>query len=226
MVSTPERAAAPALPPQVGRPPSEAQLASFEPVVLQLPASWTLTDEEFIELSQENPGWDFETTEEGALLIMAGEGEATSAAGAELMGQLWYWNRRRRGGQVRGPSGACRLTSKLRMVPDASWTSNERYAERDDGYGGLLFAACPELIIEIRSGSDNLSRQQEKMETWRRQGARLGWLVDPQTESVWVYRAGVEAPEELVRPASLSGEDVCEGLVVELADVWAVLPQD
>ena len=79
---------------------------------------------------------------------------------------------------------------------------------------------CPELIVEVRSQSDDLTQQQGKMERWIRYGALLGWLVDPQEETVWVYRPGVE-PERLERPDEVGGEDVCEGLVVNFGRIWS-----
>lgn len=57
------------------------------------------------------------------------------------------------------------------------------------------------------------------MERWIRYGALLGWLVDPQSEAVWIYRPGKD-PEQMQRPDELQGEDVCEGLVVSVARIW------
>ena len=42
-------------------------------------------------------------------------------------------------------------------------------------------------------------------------GVRLGWLIDPYQELVWIYRADGSV-EQLDRPEALSGEDVCVGL--------------
>ena len=57
------------------------------------------------------------------------------------------------------------------------------------------------------------------MTEWIANGALLGWLVDPYREVVEVYRPGAEV-EVLDRPDSLNGEDVCDGLIVDLAPVW------
>ena len=51
-------------------------------------------------------------------------------------------------------------------------------------------------------------------------GVQLGWLVDPLEQTVWIYRPNQE-PEQLERPATLYGEDVLEGLEVDMAEVWA-----
>lgn len=225
MVSTPEKPAAASplaesggwdlLPGEPGTIP--------QPICIRLPAVWKLTDEAYIELSQNNAPWKFETTEDGALLIMVGESWETSALGAELIVDIGLWNRIARGGHVLGPSGAARMANRLIMIPDVSWVSNERMDRQDLDYDGVLLGICPEFVIEIRSPSDDLEDQQTKMERWMRYGAMLGWLVDPQEESVWIYRPGQE-PEQVQRPDQLSGEDVCVGLTVNLAPVW--LPRE
>ena len=81
------------------------------PICIRLPESWEMTDLAFIELSQNNEPWMFETTEEGSLLIMVGEAPETSS-------DLGSWNHRNRlsacgtanakstTGWVLGPPGA------------------------------------------------------------------------------------------------------------------------
>ena len=52
-------------------------------------------------------------------------------------------------------------------------------------------------------------------------GARLGWLIDAYNDKVWIYREGQDQPEELNRPAELSGENVLPGLIIDMARIWA-----
>ena len=104
------------------------------------------------------------------------------------------------------------------MSPDAAWLSPKRadtVLEDQQGY----WPVCPDFVLEVRSPSDRLSAQQEKLQRWIEYGARLGWLIDPEGEAVWVYREGAE-PEQLERPSELSGGEVLAGLVVELDRVW------
>ena len=56
------------------------------------------------------------------------------------------------------------------------------------------------------------------MEEYRECGARLGWLIDPWSRQVEIYRPGREV-EVLDGPNSLSGEDVLPGLTVDLAGI-------
>jgi Uma2 family endonuclease len=46
-------------------------------------------------------------------------------------------------------------------------------------------------------------------------GIRLGWLIDPKTKKVEIYRAG-QPVEVLESPVTLSGEDVPPGFVLDL----------
>ena len=192
----------------------------IEPLCLRLPGVWKLTEEAFIELSDLNPIWQIETTEEGELLIMPGEGMATSEIGIEIATDLAIWNRLERQGTVLGASGAVRHSERHIMIPDVSWISREREESAKAQVDTILVPTCPEFVVEIRSRGQSLTKQREKMEQWLRHGALLGWLVDPQEGSVWIYRPDTE-PQRSERPEELSGEDVCEGLVVDFARIWA-----
>ncbi len=74
-------------------------------------------------------------------------------------------------------------------------------------------------IVEIVSPSDQLHRQQEKMELWLSYGVRLGWLIDPFTSTAHIYRPD-RPPEVLKRPDTLSGEAVLRGFTADLTLIW------
>jgi Uma2 family endonuclease len=50
-------------------------------------------------------------------------------------------------------------------------------------------------------------------------GAKLGWLIDPQQHRVEIYRSGL-AVEVLDNPTKLSGENILSGFVLQLNRVW------
>lgn len=50
-------------------------------------------------------------------------------------------------------------------------------------------------------------------------GVRLAWLIDPLERHVYIYRAG-GSTETLENPATVSGEDVLPGFVLDLTEVW------
>jgi len=50
-------------------------------------------------------------------------------------------------------------------------------------------------------------------------GVRLGWIINPQDQTVEVYRLGQE-PVVLSAPTELSDEDVLPGFTLDLTSIW------
>ena len=75
-------------------------------------------------------------------------------------------------------------------------------------------------MVELRSKTDLLPKLQEKMQEYMDNGARLGWLVDPQNKRVEIYRMG-RSLEVLEQSSTLSGEDVILGFTLPLKRIWA-----
>ena len=199
-------------------PPNEF---GFECIVLRLPEEWKLTEEAFLELGELNEGWTFETTADGELVIMPGTGRENSKRAAEILADVVFWSRAGGEGESHPGDGTVRHPDGVMRSPDVAWISPERVNQRQEGYDGLLIPVCPDFIVEIRSRSDSVARQQDKMKQWMVYGARLGWLIDAYNDKVWIYREGQNEPEELNRPAQLSGENVLPGLIINMARIWA-----
>ncbi len=100
-------------------------------------------------------------------------------------------------------------------MPDVSWVKSERWdaltRQQQDGYPPL----CPDFVVELRSPTDSLEELQTKMQEYMDNGARLGWLINPQDRQVEIYHPGQET-EVLQSPPSLSGEGVLSGFVLSL----------
>jgi Uma2 family endonuclease len=58
----------------------------------------------------------------------------------------------------------------------------------------------------------------EKMQEYIDNGVRLGWLIDPKTKQVEIYRPGQDV--EVLHPTTVSGEDVLPGFELNLNKVW------
>jgi Uma2 family endonuclease len=71
----------------------------------------------------------------------------------------------------------------------------------------------------LRSETDSLKKLQEKMAEYRDNGVRLGWPIDPQQQSVEIYRTGQEV-ETIASPISLDGEDVLSGFSLDLRTIF------
>ncbi len=188
------------------------------PLRLQLPAEWTLTDERFFELCALNEGWRIETDAAGGLLIMAPTGPDSSDRSGRIYAQTLVWSDTQFSGRAFESSATFQLPNGDRRMPDAAWISNERLAEIAD-HDEIIWQICPDFVVEVRSATDDLKDQQAKMEMWISQGARLGWLVDPLKESVWVYRPEQE-PERLERPETLTATAIADDLTIDLSRIW------
>jgi Uma2 family endonuclease len=79
---------------------------------------------------------------------------------------------------------------------------------------------CPDLVVELASPSDRLPELRRKMTSYQANGARLGWLLLPETRRVEVWHASSE-PQQLFEVAALSGEPELPGLRLDLAELWA-----
>lgn len=208
--------------------PPKSELASWpltlpppgDPIVLQLPKG-LITDELLIEISDLNEPLHFERSPEGALEISPPPGTPSGRRGGRIFGQILQWSDDEENGEAFPSGSGFSLSIGSARDADSAWVSNERLRNADTDSEGL-WKVCPDLIVEVRSRGQTIRRQQEKMEEWMSAGMRLGWLIDVYTGAgeVWIYRQGDAEPERLECPDSLSGEDVAEGLVVDLARVW------
>ena len=73
-------------------------------------------------------------------------------------------------------------------------------------------------MVELRSTTDSLEKLRAKMKVYVKNGARLGWLLDRKNRKVEISRQGSDV-EILDSPATLSGEDVLPGFVLDLSDI-------
>lgn len=197
-----------------------ALLASLgiAPLTLRLPADWKLTNEKLLELCSLNETVPFEVDETGALILNMPSGHTSEWIAMRFVAALHNWMDEDAGDMVYGSGGLFELPDGNRRVPDAAWVSAARMAGADLFDGDPLQVA-PDLVVEVLSLSDDIERAQAKMNLWLRNGVRLGWLVDPFDQRLWVYRTEAE-PLELERPLEIFDNEVLPGLVVDLRRIW------
>ena len=104
----------------------------------------------------------------------------------------------------------------------AIWVDGERLAKLNPEEKRRFIPLCPDFVIELRSPTDRLSDFQAKMEEYRANGARLGWLIDPETRRVAVYRLATQI-EVLDQPSEVHGDPELPGFTLALERVWQPL---
>ncbi len=81
------------------------------------------------------------------------------------------------------------------------------------------FPGAPDLAVEVVSPSNSSAELHARVADYLASGARLVWVVDPEEETVTVYR-DLLAPRTLLTSDSLTGEDVVPDFRVEVAELF------
>ena len=183
-----------------------------------LELSIELTDEQFFGLCQNHRDYRFERTASGELIIMPPTGSDTGRRNMGVGAQLYLWNRQNNVGVVFDSSSGFKLPNGADRSPDASWVRRERWEALTSEQQEKFAPLCPDFVVELRSPSDSLEKVREKMREYMDNGARLGWLINPQSKQVEIYRPDRDV-EILQSPATLSGEDVLPGFVLDLKGI-------
>ncbi len=180
-----------------------------------------LTDEQFFQLCQQNRDLRFERTAKGEILIMPPTGGETSKRNFEVAVQLGIWNKQSNLGVCFDSNGGFTLPNGATRAPDASWVRRDRWEAFTPEQRERFVPLCPDFVVELRSPSDSLEKVREKMREYMDNGARLGWLLNPQDQQVEIYRPDRDV-EILGNTATLSGEDVLPGFVLELNPIMSL----
>ena len=188
---------------------------------LALRPTLELTDEQFEQICQANRDLKFERTAKGELVIVALTGGETGRRNLNLSGQLWLWNQQTGLGEGFDSSTGFRLPNGAIRSPDAAWVRLERWQALTPDQRKKYVPLCPDFVVELRSASDELMDLQAKMREYLENGLQLGWLLDPETETVEIYRSN-QAVELLEKPVNLSGESILPGFVLALTGILTV----
>ena len=105
------------------------------------------------------------------------------------------------------------------LSPDASWVLKDRLDQFSKEQKGRFLPLCPDFVVELTSPTDRLPRVKAKMQEWMDNGARLGWLIDADRRTIYIYRPD-QKPEEVVEVDHIIGEDPVGGFRLELTDIW------
>ncbi|HEV2356119.1 MAG TPA: Uma2 family endonuclease [bacterium] len=177
-----------------------------------------VTDDELLELSRQNPGYQFERSAKGELIVTPAGMESGRASG-EVVGQLRDWNQSDRPGVVFDSSTGFRMPDGSVLSPDASWVRRDRWDALTIEDRKKLGPFCPDAVFEIRSESNTLAELRDKMRAYLANGARVGVLVDPDRRTVEVYRPGRE-PEMHQDSKTVSLDPELAGFILNLESLF------
>jgi Uma2 family endonuclease len=191
----------------------------MESLSLNVPPAVGLTDEQFYQLCIANEPWQLELTQAGELIIMPPTGGESGIRNSELNMELGLWNRQTKLGKVFDSSTEFKLPSGAYRCPDAAWVKLERWQALTKDEQKRFPPICPDFVIELRSESDVLAKLRLKMREYQDNGASLGWLIDPQTPLVEIYRSQQDVEVlsfSFDNPPQLLGEEILPDFILDL----------
>ena len=156
----------------------------------------------------------------GKVIVMSPSGYESDEVAAEAIRLLGNWVRPRRLGRVAASSAGFRLPNANQDVraPDASFVSAERLRRSPQSFAELV----PDLMIEVKSPTDSLDELEAKISEFLSLGTQVALLINPQTQTVAVYRA--EQPAViLANQDRLTLPDILPGWEFSVAELWPLV---
>ncbi|WP_448573199.1 Uma2 family endonuclease [Trichothermofontia sp.] len=187
-------------------------------LAIALQPTLELTDEQFEEICRHNRDLRLERSARGELIIMPPTGGETGRRNLQLGADLFVWNQQSQLGVAFDSSTGFKLPNGAIRAPDVAWVRRDRWLALTPEQRQKFIPLCPDFAIELRSPSDELAEVRAKMREYQDNGLQLGWLIDPKTQTVEIYRAQ-QAPELVMNPASLSGEPILPGFSLDLTGI-------
>lgn len=193
---------------------------------LELPWDLRLNADQFERVCQANPDAVLELSADGQLIAMTPTGSETGARNGALSFQIYSFTCASRGWQAFDSSTGFRLPDGSVLSPDASLVRLDRWRSLSPELRRTFAPLCPDLVVELASASDEgprgVTALRQKMETYRANGAQLGWLLLPDERAAEIWRADATTSVRLDNVTTLDGGTLFAGLVLDLAPIWDV----
>jgi Uma2 family endonuclease len=103
--------------------------------------------------------------------------------------------------------------------PDLAWVERSRWEALPAQERRKFPPISPDFVLELLSPTDSLYTTREKMAEYMTAGVRLGWLINPENQTVEVYRPG-QSVQILERPTAVADEAVLPGFQLSLEWLW------
>jgi Uma2 family endonuclease len=183
-----------------------------------------MSEDDFFDFCQKNRNLRIERDADKTIKIMEPTGSEGGYTEMEVSSELRNWSKEEKTGITFSPSAGFTMPTGAVRASDASWLTLDKWLALPATDRKKFAHVCPDFIVEVRSESDKLKELKEKMTEWINNGVRLGWLIDPQTQISYIYRA--DGSIDILRgfDRKLSGEDVLKGFELDLA--LLILPEE
>jgi Uma2 family endonuclease len=152
----------------------------------------TIKDLEEVQANLSAAGHDYQLElEEGKIIVMGPSDIVSSEISAEFLRLLGNWVKPRRLGRLFDSAGGFIMPDTNLKAPDVSFVRASRLLQSPRYFGELV----PDLVVEIKSQSDRIKTLEKKILRFIELGAKVGILIDPDAETLTVYRSTGESIE-------------------------------
>ncbi|AFY41287.1 Uma2 family endonuclease [Nostoc sp. PCC 7107] len=176
----------------------------------------TIKDVERLQQNLQEEQHDYQIElQEGHILLMGPSDIESSEIGAQLIFLLKLWVNPRKLGRIFDSSGGFIMPNSDLRAPDVSFVAAARLKRTLRDFAELV----PDLVVEIKSKTDRISKLEEKVKLFLELGARVGMLINPDELTVIVYRLHGEV-EVLAGEDKLTIVELFPGWEVAISELW------
>ena len=176
----------------------------------------TLKDLNQVQTLFSEAGLDYKIElEDGRLSIVGPSDIVSSEISSRLIAFLFAWINPRRLGRVFDSAGGFIMPDTNVKAPDVSFVRAARLRQSPRYFGELV----PDLVVEIKSQSDRIKLIETKVLKFIELGATVGLLIDPDEETVTIYRSTGE-PTVLGNGDILTVAELFPGWELPVSELW------
>lgn len=176
-----------------------------------------LSDQQLMEFSERNQGFQVEWYGRERILVMSPTGSNSGSVSGILYAQVLWWAKARKAGRTFPADVGFRLSDGSVLSPDVAWVSDVRLTHPETGNLKGFPTVCPDLVVEVKSPSDTLGATRRKCRRWISEGARAALLVDSEKRHAELFLAGGEHRVLDEPSVTIPGFD---GLTLDLNEAW------
>ena len=151
----------------------------------------------------------------GEIKIMGLSDHTSEVIIARFLLFLQMWVVPRNLGFVTGSGAGFRMPNGDLLGPDVSFVRAERMSRSPRSFAQIV----PDLVVEVRSATDNIKPLKEKIENFILLGSQVGILIDPKNLKVIVYRPNGQLVE-LENQDILTIPEILPGWELSISELW------
>lgn len=176
----------------------------------------TLKDLNQVQTLFSEAGLDYQIELEDGIISVKGPSDIVSSEiSSRLIAFLFVWINPRRLGRVFDSAGGFIMPDTNVKAPDVSFVRAARLRQSPRYFGELV----PDLVVEIKSQSDRIKLIETKVLKFIELGAIVGILIDPDEETVTIYRSTGE-PTVLGNGDILTVAELFPGWELPVSELW------